>query len=331
MAAAALALTIATTAAAAVETSPAQAFLDRYMAADGRVVRLDQGGDTVSEGQAYAMLAAVAVGDRADFDSAWRWARDHLARPDGLMSWLWRNGGVVDVQAATDADLDAAHALVMAGRKFGDASLVSAGVRMGAAVLDHETLVVAGRRVLAAGPWAVQPGRAIVVNPSYTSPAAFSVLASASGDGRWNDVASTTRDQLNVLTKSGRRLPPDWAVVGTDGRVSASSSASSTTPGKGSFGFDAVRVPIRLAVSCNPTDRSLAWALRPTLSKATGGVASHPVMGVARAASAFAGGDTAAASSALAGAETANSQSPTYYGSAWVGLYDSWSRSLPCS
>jgi len=31
----------------------AESFLDRYVEPDGRVVRLDQGGDTVSEGQAY--------------------------------------------------------------------------------------------------------------------------------------------------------------------------------------------------------------------------------------------------------------------------------------
>src|SRR5690348_4029051 len=48
-------------------------FLDRYMDPDGRVVRHDQGGDSVSEGQAYAMLAAVAIDDRARFARAWRW------------------------------------------------------------------------------------------------------------------------------------------------------------------------------------------------------------------------------------------------------------------
>lgn len=39
-----------------------EAFLKRYVDPDGRVVRRDRGGDTVSEGQAYAMLVAVATG-----------------------------------------------------------------------------------------------------------------------------------------------------------------------------------------------------------------------------------------------------------------------------
>ena len=36
-----------------------QFFLRRYVDGDGRVVRRDQGGDTVSEGQAYGMLIAA--------------------------------------------------------------------------------------------------------------------------------------------------------------------------------------------------------------------------------------------------------------------------------
>src|SRR5437868_2122742 len=67
----------------------ANRFLDGYLAPDGRVVRHDQGGDTVSEGQAYAMLVAVATGDRSRFDRAWRWSERHLRRRDGLMSWHW--------------------------------------------------------------------------------------------------------------------------------------------------------------------------------------------------------------------------------------------------
>jgi endo-1,4-beta-D-glucanase Y len=65
----------------------ADRFLDRYMDPDGRVVRRDQGGDTVSEGQAYAMLLAVAIGDQPRFEQAWNWAKVHLQREDGLLSW----------------------------------------------------------------------------------------------------------------------------------------------------------------------------------------------------------------------------------------------------
>ena len=86
-------------------------FLDRYVDDDGRVVRHDQGGDTVSEGQAYAMLLAVAADDRDRFAQVWDWTRAHLQRGDGLLAWRWAGGRVVDDEPATDADLDAARAL----------------------------------------------------------------------------------------------------------------------------------------------------------------------------------------------------------------------------
>ena len=57
-----------------------QKFLDEYVETDGRVVRRDEGGDVVSEGQAYGMLIAVAVGDETRFRSIWKWTKTHLRR-----------------------------------------------------------------------------------------------------------------------------------------------------------------------------------------------------------------------------------------------------------
>ena len=52
-------------------TAAARAFLTAYVDPDGRVVRRDQGGDTVSEGQGYALLLAVVLGDKARFQRVW--------------------------------------------------------------------------------------------------------------------------------------------------------------------------------------------------------------------------------------------------------------------
>src|SRR4051812_2551566 len=81
-----------------------QQFLDEYVELDGRVVRRDEGGDVVSEGQAYGMLIAVAVGDQTRFRSIWQWTKDHLRRPDGLLSWRGGGDRVVDGQSAGGAD-----------------------------------------------------------------------------------------------------------------------------------------------------------------------------------------------------------------------------------
>src|SRR5919204_1585715 len=114
----------------------AQSFLDEYVRPDGRVVRTDQGGDTVSEGQAYGMLLAVALDDRARFDRAWRWTRENLERDDGLLAYHWANGRIDSDAPATDADLDAARALVLAGKRFGSDEYTNAGERIGRAALD---------------------------------------------------------------------------------------------------------------------------------------------------------------------------------------------------
>src|SRR5512135_1594325 len=42
---------------------------------DGRVVELDEGGVTTSEGQAYAMLRAVWANDRETFEAVWGWTK----------------------------------------------------------------------------------------------------------------------------------------------------------------------------------------------------------------------------------------------------------------
>ncbi len=144
------------------------------------MIRHDQGGDTVSEGQAYAMLLAVANGDRRRFDLAWRWTRIHLQRRDGLLSWHWKRR-VLDRQSATDADLDAAWALALASRRWGGA-YGSAAARIARGVLARETARIVGKLVLVAGPWAVAGG---VVNRSYFSPGAYAALARVVPDGRW--------------------------------------------------------------------------------------------------------------------------------------------------
>ena len=109
----------------------ADKFLDEYVEPDGRVVRRDEGGDVVSEGQAYGMLIAVAVGDETRFRSIWKWTKTYLRRADGLLAWRWADNTVTDVNSAADADLDAARSLVLAGRRFNAPELTKDGRRAG--------------------------------------------------------------------------------------------------------------------------------------------------------------------------------------------------------
>jgi endoglucanase len=284
-------------------------FLDRYVAEDGRVVRHDQGGDTVSEGQAYAMLLAVAERDEARFDRVWAWTRAHLRRPDGLLAWHWQDGRVTDQQAATDADLDAARALMLAAKRFDVPRYAQDGRELGRAVSEHETV----QGVLVAGPWTQD-----VVNPSYWSPRAFAAIERV-------DLNEPARRLTDQLTANG--LPPDWAQVQDWGAVPTGPPSG----GDPVYSYDAVRLPIRLAESCQAEDRALAARLWPRL-RDDPGVArraldgtpltedQHPAALAGAAAAAHAAGDQQAASELLDRAAQLDEQHPSYYGAAWVEL-----------
>jgi endo-1,4-beta-D-glucanase Y len=304
-----------------------RAFLAGYVEDDGRVVRSDQGGDTVSEGQAYAMLVAVALGDAETFENVWTWTRENLQRPDGLLSWRWDGGEVVDASAASDADLDAARALVLAGERFGRPDYTSAGVDLGRAVLDLETVQTAAGRILTAGQWATT--EPYTYNPSYASPAAVAVLGTASDDPRWAELAEGSRTVTAALL-SQAPLPPDWAQVHADGTVDAMPGAQ----GRGQsvrYGYDAARTPIRFAESCDPADRALAAAMVEPLDRggdvaeldlggAPMGQGESVVAAVGQAAAVAAAGDGARALEELVDADRLAQTSPGYYGAAWAAL-----------
>lgn len=298
-------------------------FLAGYVDGSGRVVRHDQGGDTVSEGQAYALLLAVAVADRTTFDQVWLWTAENLQRADRLLAWRWADGAVVDDQPAADADLDAAWALAIAERRWPDGGYGDAAASLAAAVEAHETATVADRRLLAAGPWSVEAasgGDPLVVNPSYASPVAEAVLV---GDGLADPAAvqarrDGNRELLEVLV--GRGAPPDWALVHPDGEVH--SARSPTVKGGGRFGWDAVRVPLRFGASCDAEDIELAAAIWPPVEAGAGEpeLGDHPARLVGAAGAAAAAGEDHRALRLLDEATREDREAPTYYGSALDAL-----------
>lgn len=303
-------------------------FLDTYVR-DGRVVRSDEGGDTVSEGQAYAMLIALAIDDRERFGEIWEWTRANLQRSDGLLAWRWDDGAVVDPSAASDADVLVAWALLTASERFATPAHRTDGLRVAEAVLEHETVDAGGEPVLVAGPWATRSTPSFVV-PGYFAPGVFDSLADLTGDGRWDGLAASSRDITADLVE-GSRLVPDWARVDEAGGVvphGAPGSRSST----GTHGLDAARAYVWFATSCHRGDAALAATARSfhrreaewgiglsyTLDGDRRAESQHALMWVAAAASARASdGDV---DGLLTAAEHLDDEYPSYYGSAWVSL-----------
>lgn len=307
----------------------AEAFLEGWVDDDGRVVRRDQGGDTVSEGQAYGLLISLGAGNEERFSAVWAWTEEHLMRSDGLLAWRWQEGKIVDDEPASDADLDAARALLEAGEVFGRSDLSEAGLRLSTNVLDLMTVDSSLGRILVPGLWAAS-GPDFSYNPSYASPGAFEVLQGHTGDPRWTELQEGSRAVSAALLEQSP-LPPDWAQVDRDGRVHAMPGPVGDGP-EVRYSYDAARLAIRHAESCSTEDRALAAQLHPALNRTDqlsavldlGGSPvnddEHPLAYVARAAAAAASGLSEAARTDLRTAHQTATKYPTYYGAAWSTL-----------
>jgi endoglucanase len=306
-------------------------FLQGYGRPDGRVVRLDQGHDTVSEGQAYGMLLAETAGDYARFRRIWQWTHAHLQLPDGLFAFHTNaTGEVISQEPASDADVLMAWALLRYNGPAA-ASFNREGRRVADAVLAHEVATrPGGMPVLTAGPWAF--GQPVTVDPSYWAIPAFQHLAQLTGREEWHRLAVSAVSMTRELTQNGRLLPPDWAEL-TPGGTPLPVVSPNGGQAQPQYGPDAQRTVVWFAASCDPQAKALAarwWPLLRAGHRAQalaldlhGTVlnATHaPLPLVAAAAAAKAGGYSAVALQLLSRAVVQQRSYPTYYGGAWAAL-----------
>ncbi|MFL6098709.1 MAG: glycosyl hydrolase family 8 [Actinomycetales bacterium] len=307
----------------------AAAFLSRYVTSDGRVLRHDQGGDIVSEGQAYAMLIAESADRPEQARTIWQWTKAHLRRADGLLAFhASGTGAVLDDSPASDADTLAAYALLRY-RGSGQSELHADGAGLARAVLHAETVDSGGAPVLIAGTWATGPPA--TVNPSYWMPGVFTALARLTGSEAWRELATTTEALLAQVTDGGRTLPPDWAQLQA-GRLTPVAAPDGSAGVR--YGLDAARLPLWLASSCDTPARTLAAAWwRNVLSQQDRAAAmalglngdpidssTNPVPLLAAAAAADAAGDRNRSSALRQRASAQVRAAPTYYGDAWLAL-----------
>lgn len=311
-------------------TAAATRFLSRYVTVDGRVIRHDQGGDIVSEGQSYGMLIAEIAGRPGLVGTIWRWTARHLQRSDGLLAFhATATGQLLDRQSATDADVLAAYALLRYRGADAD-QLNRTGRDIAHAVLDVESVPVDGAPVLVAGPWA-KASTPPVVNPSYWMPSVYQTIARYTGDDRWAAAATEATRLLSTLTGNGAELPPDWAQLAS-GRLAASGAPDGSAPVQ--YGLDAARLPLWYAAGCGTDERKLAagWWTH-VLSRndrssflalgLTGTVVDHatnPVPLLAGSAAASAARDDPASAQLRRRAADQSRAAPTYYGDAWLAL-----------
>lgn len=232
-----------------------QFYQARFMPGGERVTSENYGG-TISEGQSYALLKAVWMGDRTVFDAVWRWTRLHMARPGSVLpGWRWGTQddgrhGLIATEDATDADQDIAYALLLAFERWGDRAYHDAASAMITELWERHVHRIAGRYYLDPGDWPpFREGEALTINPSYLAPYVYRAFArydTAHAQG-WRDLADSVYPTLAACSAlTALKLPPNWCAVNY--QTGAIGFSDVQGDGARDFSYDAFRVFWRMAM-----------------------------------------------------------------------------------
>ena len=251
-------------------------YREQFIQEDGRVIDYEAQDRSVSEGQAYAMLRAVLMNDERTFVLTLDWAEKNLQRLgadgkriDNLWAWKWgqKEGGKwepIDFNFASDADIDAATALILAYRRWHRPEYLDLALIKLQDIWQYSTVVVGANgkvkdngksglfqlstRYLLPGPVEafVPSSSTIHLNPSYFAPYAFRLFAQVDSNHDW---LSLVKSSYEVLEKSAETsvvgLPSDWIALET--KTGDFQPLPPESPIKSVYSFDAYRVWWRIA------------------------------------------------------------------------------------
>jgi len=211
----------------------------------GPVIRPENANDVVSEGIAYGMLLAVNFNDQKTFDSLYSYWKGHST--NGLMDWCQPSTGsggtnsacsAMGGGSATDADEDAAFALIQAGKVFGGGTYASDAATMIGAIWSKD--IDSAAKLPTGGSNYGNSVSSQTTNPSYFAPAYYRIFATidkATGHD-WNGVADNSIAAIAKLSnKYG--LVPAWC---TNSCTKVDTSRDSY------YQYDAHRVPMRVGL-----------------------------------------------------------------------------------
>lgn len=209
-------------------------------------IKFDNPSETVSEGIGYGMLLAVYSADKTLFDGLWLYYKGNV-NSNGVMNWKINGcSGVNGPNGATDAELDAAFALIVADYQWTSAGTINYkndAKTLIAAIKTHE--IEASTFVLKPGD---QFGGSDITNPSYFSPAYYRAFGTFTNDTSfWNSVAAKSYTVINnnlTVNNAVGGLVSDWC----EASGAYSSQAGGYNNGGKTYTYDAARTPWRIAV-----------------------------------------------------------------------------------
>ncbi|EHQ51189.1 endoglucanase Y [Ectothiorhodospira sp. PHS-1] len=238
---------------------------------DGRVLDVDNGSISHSEGQGYGMLLAVAADDRETFDALMAWTFDHLLRADGLLAWRFGEcpaeaerariakamerapvveGGecVNDPNNASDGEILVAWALLRAAKRWNEPAYLALADALARATVTHSLVDWHGRTILLPGVDGFVHGEdgdtpaRLVVNLSYWVFPALDMLAEHFPEQPWAALAADGQALMREARFGTHALPPDWLALGLESGALLGPAADFDPV----YGFNAVRIPLHL-------------------------------------------------------------------------------------
>lgn len=228
-----------------------QAWRQRFVAPEGRVIDNVNGNISHTEGQGYGMLFAAFAGDRPTFDKLWAWTVTNLGiRDDALFAWRFdprTNPAVSDRNNATDGDILIAWALMEAAGRFTapDYRRFAALIARAIAAKTFDDSGTARLLLPAAAGFSARERKdGPVVNLSYWVYPALPALKAAAPEYDWDRVFAAGLDLTTAARFGKHQLPPDWISL-------AGGRPAPATGFPAEFGWNAIRVPLYLAWAGN--------------------------------------------------------------------------------
>jgi endo-1,4-beta-D-glucanase Y/4-amino-4-deoxy-L-arabinose transferase-like glycosyltransferase len=219
---------------------------------DGNRVIDPQSKNTTSEGQSYALLRALWSDDMTTFDNVWRWTKTNLQirEKDKLLAWRKLENGTVELENATDGDIDVSLALLLASKKLKNINPTISQLYQNEGTLIIQDIwknrVVRLGDKLAVLPFTSTKEKGYeIINASYFSPAHYRVFAEFDKANQWSNLAFDSYQILNELHKN-HVLIPNWSKFNYSTGQYEDATETMNTPTANEFGYDAMRVYFRV-------------------------------------------------------------------------------------
>lgn len=203
-----------------------------YNPNNGWIYAPDGKESTVSEAIAYGMLISVYMDDQEMFEKVYSvWTSNAVSTGGGMN---WRLGQGADGGSATDADEDAAVALVMASVQWSNSSYLQAAKTLINWMIEKD---FDGTTMKPGSGWTSY------LNPSYVMLGHYRLFEQVTGDTRWSNIRKKAAENLLNCQDSKTGLVGDWCDLGNSYKPAKSGQVTNDI----GYYDDASRTPWRTA------------------------------------------------------------------------------------